>query len=497
MFLLFAGCADRGYVLHPSLQDGKPKWPVASALYNRADGLCLSGGGYRAVAYETGAILAANRLGLLERIYTISGVSGGAIVAAQLGLAWDTLNFPTDRPRGFREATDINKVFALPLLELTRKNIDKQAIIKGALTPGRNSGYFVAKAYDQWLFNGAKLSALSVHGPIVVLNSTSLDFAAPWIFSLAGIGTYYQGYVVDNTFPISLAVAASSAYPPLLGPIEIAFNGDDFRALTVVAMDETEELARLAPDPNSKVKGHTNLVDGGVFNNLGTDYCLIEESKLLVDDEARVRGRNAILVDSSTPDSIRPIETDYLHVTMRSIDVMYNRAASLVRGDIRRQNRSKHYEKAVELADTAIAQGPLRIALADHADLFVFLETIVPNMSKAVSLAQGLSTEERAEYLAEWKGAASDLAYFHDNLDDLFATAGKVQTRLAPLSECERKLLSTLGYLQIYAGLWERWDYLDQDAKLALQVWFVRNSPRVPEFAWFGKECRAPKRSAN
>ena len=51
-------------------------------------GLCLSGGGYRAMLYHTGALFRLNELGILPRLREIASVSGGSIAAAALALVW-------------------------------------------------------------------------------------------------------------------------------------------------------------------------------------------------------------------------------------------------------------------------------------------------------------------------------------------------------------------------------------------------------------------------
>ena len=49
---------------------------------NNCIGLALSGGGYRAAAYHLGTLRALYKLGVLDKIDTISSVSGGSIVSA-------------------------------------------------------------------------------------------------------------------------------------------------------------------------------------------------------------------------------------------------------------------------------------------------------------------------------------------------------------------------------------------------------------------------------
>jgi NTE family protein len=45
-------------------------------------GLCLSGGGARAIAFHLGCMKALDEAGLLDRVTAISAVSGGSVLAA-------------------------------------------------------------------------------------------------------------------------------------------------------------------------------------------------------------------------------------------------------------------------------------------------------------------------------------------------------------------------------------------------------------------------------
>jgi NTE family protein len=47
-------------------------------------GLCISGGGYRAMLFHAGAIFRMNELGLVSKLDRISSVSGGSMTAAAL-----------------------------------------------------------------------------------------------------------------------------------------------------------------------------------------------------------------------------------------------------------------------------------------------------------------------------------------------------------------------------------------------------------------------------
>src|SRR6266446_6176481 len=54
-------------------------------------GLCLSGGGYRAMLFHLGTLWRLNEAAYLGKLDRISSVSGGSITAGVLGLHWKDL----------------------------------------------------------------------------------------------------------------------------------------------------------------------------------------------------------------------------------------------------------------------------------------------------------------------------------------------------------------------------------------------------------------------
>ena len=56
-------------------------------------GMCLSGGGYRAMLFHLGALRRLNEAGKLATLTRVSSVSGGSITAGVLGLHWKELDF--------------------------------------------------------------------------------------------------------------------------------------------------------------------------------------------------------------------------------------------------------------------------------------------------------------------------------------------------------------------------------------------------------------------
>jgi NTE family protein len=76
-----------------ALEPAEAAYPEESGPAHRAGAAqCLSGGGYRAALFHLGAVRRLNELGVLSQLATVSGVSGGSIVANLL--ADPELDFP-------------------------------------------------------------------------------------------------------------------------------------------------------------------------------------------------------------------------------------------------------------------------------------------------------------------------------------------------------------------------------------------------------------------
>src|ERR1700754_4380427 len=79
-------------------------------------GLCLSGGGYRAMLFHLGTLWRLNELGYLPKIDRISSVSGGSITAGVLGLNWSGLDF---------DSSNVGRAFQQRVVQPVRKLADK------------------------------------------------------------------------------------------------------------------------------------------------------------------------------------------------------------------------------------------------------------------------------------------------------------------------------------------------------------------------------------
>lgn len=235
-------------------------------------GLCLSGGGYRATLFHVGVILRLNETGLLFRLNRVSSVSGGSITAGVLGMNWNKLDFQP-KTGDVRIAKNLSKLLVDPIRKVTSETIDGSSIIGGILMPGYTIGDFVASKYSSLLFGDATLRNLpgDQEGPRFVINATSVQTASLVRFSRPYVADYKVGRILDPQVSLAQAVAASSAFPPVLSPVTIDVDPEDFEA-------SNAELQKL-PYTDSMV-----LSDGGVYDNLGLETVFKRYQTVLVSD---------------------------------------------------------------------------------------------------------------------------------------------------------------------------------------------------------------------
>ncbi len=215
-------------------------------------GLCLSGGGYRAMVFHAGVLWRLNQAGYVRKLDRISSVSGGSITAGVLGLRWQRLAFDAN---GVAQAYESEVV--APVRELASRTIDAKAVIGGVLLPGSVADR-VADAYRKYLFGSATLQDLP-DAPRFVINATNVQSGALWRFAKPYMADYRVGIVQNPRIELAIAVGASSAFPPVLSPVELELDEGAF------APGSGTDLQR---EPYT-----TNVVltDGGVYDNLGLE----------------------------------------------------------------------------------------------------------------------------------------------------------------------------------------------------------------------------------
>lgn len=264
-------------------------------------GLCLSGGGYRAMLFHLGAIVRLNEAGILQKLKRISSVSGGSITAGVLGYKWKRLVFQNG------VAANLMDEVVSPVRTLAGKTIDVGSVLVGSLLPGTSISERVEKAYDQTLFHGATLQDLpsDAEGPRFVINATSLQTGVLFRFSKPFMADYLVGMIKSPTVPLAKAVAASSAFPPVLSPCVLNVKASDFDA---------QGRGLLFKEPfNSTIV----LADGGVYDNLGLETVWKDYQTVLVSDGGKK------LAPDETP------AHNWLGQTLRVLETIDNQVGSL------------------------------------------------------------------------------------------------------------------------------------------------------------------------
>ena len=260
--------------------------------------LCLSGGGYRAMVFHLGSLWRLNELGYLARLSRISSVSGGSITAGLLGLKWSRLQFVGGiAQRLGPEVIDPIRAFA-------HETIDVGSVFKGVFLPGSISDK-VAAAYRRHLFGEATLQDLPDDPPRFVINATNVQTGSLWRFSKPYMRDYQVGEVKSPTVSLASAVAASSAFPPVLSPARLDLDPVQFSP----ASGEPYHF----PPYTSEVY----LSDGGVYDNLGLETAWKRYATILVSD--------AGLAMAGDPDP----GSDWASHAMRVLDMIDNQVRAL------------------------------------------------------------------------------------------------------------------------------------------------------------------------
>ncbi len=318
--------------------------------------LCLSGGGYRAMLFHAGALIRLNELGYLPKIDRVSSVSGGSITAGVLALNWNKLTFDQTGV-----ATNLMQVVIEPIRKMASKTIDASSIIEGVLLPGSVAEH-VAGAYREYLFGHATLQDLPDR-PRFVINATNVQSGVLWRFSKPYMWDYRVGKVENSKTELAIAVGASSAFPPVLSPVEMKLDPASFTAGT------GEDLQR-EPFTSDVI-----LTDGGVYDNLGLETAFKRYSTVLVSD-----GGGGLAAEAEP-------KKDWARHAYRVLNIIDSQVRALrvrqlidayeagirgggywgIRSDIRRYTApgvlNCPFEKTIKIADT-----PTRLKRLEEAD---------------------------------------------------------------------------------------------------------------------------------
>lgn len=275
---LLSGCASHGLIQNQPVAQIQPSGGYSLATFKQRFSkndhslmLAFSGGGTRAAAFSYGVLgqlrdtlilKNAQPQRLLDDVGIISSVSGGSFTAAYYGLHGD----------------GIFKDFEQDFL---RKNVEK-SLITNLLNPLHwftpiNRTEYAIQYYEKEVFKGATFADMLRPGaPMILINATDLTRGVRFSF----MQEYFNLLCSDlASFPVSRAVAASSAIPLLFKPVvienhsgcskgispwlaaaRIRANKDSELALTVTGMESYYDKAN---------HRYAHLVDGGISDNLG------------------------------------------------------------------------------------------------------------------------------------------------------------------------------------------------------------------------------------
>jgi NTE family protein len=223
--------------------------------------LCLSGGGFRAMLFHAGALWRLHQTRMLPRIAFFSSVSGGSIANGWLALKWAQLSLPS---------ANFEDVFVEGMRAMARCRVDIPAVVRGLLWGG--VARRVAAAYDRTLFGGARLQSLP-DAPRFIFTSANLQSGALWRFSKPYMGDYKVGRILAPDLPLSTAVAASSAFPPILTPLVLRNPINNYTP-----------IARPPDMADKRYRARVVLTDGGVYDNLGLEPIIKRTRTILVSD---------------------------------------------------------------------------------------------------------------------------------------------------------------------------------------------------------------------
>ena len=349
--------------------------------------LALSGGGYRAMMFHAGVLVRLNEVSLLGKLARISSVSGGSITAAYLGLLWNRLQFNQGKAEKF-------DLFVDGMRAMADTTIDVGAVIGGIFLPGSISDR-VAKVFDKVLFKGASLQDLpddtGKMAPRFVINATNIQTSALWRFSRRYMGDYRVGLFEAPNIKLCSAVAASSAFPPILSPM----------VLPISQQVKATVGADLSHPPYTT---RATLSDGGVYDNLGLET-VKRFSTLLVSDAGQK------IVPEEMP------HQDWARHSLRVLDTVDNQVRSL---------RKRHLIKSYQRGEHTGTYWGIRTNYADYGLTADPLKCLARNPTSLAEVPTRLEKMPRdlQNRLMNWGYAICDAAMRTHLKPDLQAKLG-------------------------------------------------------------------------
>ncbi len=260
---------------------------------------------------------------------------------------------------------------------MASKSIDVSSVIGGIFG---GVSHQVAKHYRDCLFGNTTLQDLPDDPPRFVFNSTSLQTGVLWRFSKPFMGDWMVGRVMNPTLDLATAVAASSAFPPVLSPAVLELDPNSFKN------DDVPPPRFTTPDFRKEVV----LTDGGVYDNLGLETAWKRCTTILVSDGGGSLGMQS--------DPAR----DYLGQAHRVLDVIDNQVGALRKRTLIAAYESKIREGTYWGIRTNIANYAVSNALQCDFNL---TQELAATATRLTALDAGLQHQ-----LIDWGYAVCDAA---------------------------------------------------------------------------------------
>ena len=237
--------------------------------------LCLSGGGFRSALFHLGALRRLHDLRLLHDVSLVSSVSGGSILSGFFADVLVRSGAPDSREafNQWLDDVDWEATVAAPFRAITARDFRTLPVLKHALWNWLVPGPRVADLERRYRrrISDQKLGALPEH-PRFVFCATDLTFGVNWEFDRDRAGDYQAGYLDEaREWPLARAMAASSCFPPIFGPVSVGtvsgYKKGNYRGAD-----------------RERLKKKILLTDGGVYDNLGLEPAWKDYSSVLVSD---------------------------------------------------------------------------------------------------------------------------------------------------------------------------------------------------------------------
>jgi len=198
--------------------------------------LCLSGGGFRAVAFHLGVLKRLQELGVLQRVDCISSVSGGSILAATYCRMLLEESFCFDR-------------FEERVIAGLKQNLFRRWFWRKALRAVRYASWSTIRSEEPTVVEAlleksfrldVKLRDLQ-RRPRLIINATDLNDGQAYYLEATSIGRGAEplkntsGRYLHQDMTLARAVAASAAYPIVMEPVvhEIEINNNQQQSMAI------------------------------------------------------------------------------------------------------------------------------------------------------------------------------------------------------------------------------------------------------------------------